>query len=505
MITRPWHWLSWCALVCSACSFHDRHEACESASQCGPEQVCFQGFCVRSDEAVEHELQVLDPQDETRAAPKRGRAGVDAGPNREPALHDPAPGDAGVAAVSGSGGAAASSGGKPSASAGNLAPKAPEAGSGDSGSAMSSTPPPACQPRAEECNGADEDCDGEIDEYTDTDCYPDGQAGCARDAQGRFVCSGTCAIGKRACVDGKLDSCVDYKAPTPELCTEVGMQAADEDCNGVTDEACACTSGEVRSCYDGRAGTRDVGRCKAGTQTCSEGQLGKCEGQITAGVEDCSNMNSDDDCDGELDNVRGLGGKCVVPGAAGSCSSGTLQCEAGASEPRCVGAAPGTETCNGVDDDCDGKVDNGFNLKRDQDNCGACGNKCPGQQVCRQGECTAPMMEGESPGNPGNPGNPPSGPKGCNPECGAGQTCCGNRCVDTDSDAANCGMCGNACGAGAKPGCCGGSCVDLVSDRDCGQCGHDCSLLSNGGITCTCRMNGDGDIACSGPVLNLCL
>ena len=34
------------------------------------------------------------------------------------------------------------------------------------------------------------------------------------------------------------------------------------------------------------------------------------------------------------------------------------------------------ETCNGADDDCNGVIDNGFNLSTDEANCGACGVTC---------------------------------------------------------------------------------------------------------------------------------
>ena len=36
----------------------------------------------------------------------------------------------------------------------------------------------------------------------------------------------------------------------------------------------------------------------------------------------------------------------------------------------------GTETCDGIDNDCDGQTDEGFNLRTDVNNCGTCGNVC---------------------------------------------------------------------------------------------------------------------------------
>ena len=58
-------------------------------------------------------------------------------------------------------------------------------------------------------------------------------------------------------------------------------------------------------------------------------------------------------------------------------------------------------------------------------------------------------------------------------DCAAGQGCCDGQCVDTSSDAASCGACGNACGPGTD--CCEGTCVNLATLTDCGTCGNTCS------------------------------
>ncbi len=78
------------------------------------------------------------------------------------------------------------------------------------------------------------------------------------------------------------------------------------------------------------------------------------------------------------------GNSCISLGAAcdsglpGVCAAGTLECGKD-DEPRCVAdVEPGTqeEICDGLDNDCDGVVDNGFDLQTDLANCGRCGNPC---------------------------------------------------------------------------------------------------------------------------------
>lgn len=79
-----------------------------------------------------------------------------------------------------------------------------------------------------------------------------------------------------------------------------------------------------------------------------------------------------------------------------------------------------------------------------------------------------------------------------NPQpCATGTTRCNGQCVNTTSDAANCGACGTACPSGqacqasmCRAGCtggltnCNGTCVNAQTDKaNCGACGTACSGL----------------------------
>lgn len=50
---------------------------------------------------------------------------------------------------------------------------------------------------------------------------------------------------------------------------------------------------------------------------------------------------------------------------------------------------PKAELCNAADDDCNGRVDDGFNLMTDIENCGRCGTRCntARREVCCRGSC----------------------------------------------------------------------------------------------------------------------
>ncbi|WP_441291640.1 hypothetical protein ACSRUE_15320 [Sorangium sp. KYC3313] len=83
--------------------------------------------------------------------------------------------------------------------------------------------------------------------------------------------------------------------------------------SGGGDPSETCVPGSVIACYSGPAGTRGVGPCAAGTQTCRPNGLGfgACVGEVTPAEELCSTPE-DENCDGDphcpmLSWARGFG------------------------------------------------------------------------------------------------------------------------------------------------------------------------------------------------------
>ncbi len=245
------------------------------------------------------------------------------------------------------------------------------------GARVDAGPPGECS--IELCdNGLDDDCDGSVEE--DCGCLPGAEQRCFRGTLAQRGV-GACTDGTQTCTDGlefgTWGPCVGDTAPAEEVCDAARV---DEDCDGATNEGCDCDPG---------AGPVpcgvDVGACARGTQACVEGRLGPCTGGIGPGAETCNAL--DDDCDGRTD--EGILRPCGSD--VGECASGVETCVAGAFSACTGGASAADEDCNGLDDDCDGTTDERLTRA-----CGSAVGACrAGTQACAAGtwsSCTGETM-----------------------------------------------------------------------------------------------------------------
>ena len=341
----------------------------------------------------------------------------------------------------------------------------------------------------------EEVCDG-----IDNDCNPQTPDGLAESTLNE-PCDGddldACKEGQIVCTNGSL-SCSDPNTFNKESCDGV-----DNDCNPQTADG----SGEatLNNACDGN----DADACKEGKVVCTNGSL-SCNDpntfnkEVCDGIDnDCNPQTADGSAEATLNNAcDGNDADLCIEGKI-VCSGGSLICN----DPN----TNNKEVCDGLDNDCDNQIDEGFPntdgvgyadcLDDDDDNDGVadnldcqplnpavyptcagkqCGNDgcggscggCSGQDACVNNQCVCqPNCNGKQCGSDGCGGS-------CG-KCGGQDACVNNQCICQP----NCG--GKQCGGDG----CGGSC---------GSCGPNKCINNQCKIMCTCNSPGPGGWAPGG-------
>jgi hypothetical protein len=370
-------------------------------------------------------------------------------------------------------------------------------------------------PPAEGCNGRDDDCDGVTDSMI-RPCSSDCGQGTERCTGGSW--GGCTAPPSYTCTDWATCQAVQQCAPDCALAPEETCNGVDDDCDGTTDgltRRCVTVCGEgLETCPNGEwvgCTARRPIRCPV-YSNCTEAEmcLDACP---AAPAETCNNR--DDDCDGTTD------GQTVHCSTA--CGTGTNQCVAGrwqgctAMQPvtcidlatcrprdECIESCPPLpgESCNGLDDNCDGVTDDydepcalacgegvrhctdgqwsacevpGYLDCTDWDTCetvARCGTECPPAppETCngRDDDCNGQTDEG-----PGESLCPPAPAAACDGDvlhASGPPSCASGGCVYPDTGR----LCAYGCASGAclpcEGGCLGVPCGEDRCGLPCGDC-----------------------------------
>lgn len=207
-------------------------------------------------------------------------------------------------------------------------------------------------------------------------------------------CTDECpASGVRECGDDGVRTCGDYDGDfcrewSPPVRCPAGQMCMDGRCQSVCEEGRSCTTGNP--CTSGTT------RCESNSLVCAAtprpagtpcGDLMSCNGRGTCTLAcvaprilcngSCVDASADTTNCGACRRVCSTGqhcagGVCVAPSACregdvqtcpfsarGPCASGSQTCSGGAWTTCAQVVHPTSEVCNGLDDDCDGEVDEG--------------------------------------------------------------------------------------------------------------------------------------------------
>ena len=206
------------------------------------------------------------------------------------------------------------------------------------------------------CDGYDDDCDGQNDEdYVPVVTHCGGGS-----------CGGS---GMTACVDGAIvDSCDSGGGSGGGA---GGGGGSDASCDGVDDDC----DGHSDEDYVPQAISCGTGACAAsGTTACVSGAVvSSCTPGAPTGDDSACN-GGDEDCDGTVD--EGFASQPTGCGVGACAASGATACVAGGVVDSCAPGTPASSdaSCNNVDEDCNGQVDEDY---------------APSATTCAVGGCSA--------------------------------------------------------------------------------------------------------------------
>ncbi|MEO2136806.1 MAG: hypothetical protein ABGY28_05030, partial [bacterium] len=207
-----------------------------------------------------------------------------------------------------------------------------------------------------------------------------------------------CGDGHTQQFDGYYEECDDGNGENLDACNNsckipecIPSASNDSDCDGIDDDC----DGSVDEDFEGQPTSCGIGECAAtGSTYCENGSV---KNSCTVGqssVDDSTCNGLDDDCDGSTD--EDYASESTSCGVGACAASGSTSCEAGVVADSCTAGSAAADdlTCDGVDDDCNGQVDDGFAGEETRCGVGAC--ESAGLEACVDGS----VRTGCEPRNP---------------------------------------------------------------------------------------------------------
>lgn len=255
-------------------------------------------------------------------------------------------------------------------------------------------------------------------------------------------CGLVCASQQSLCVsDGGVTSCANLQTDNVncgacEAACDAGLVCSTGTCGLTCGGALTlCTpAGTAPYCTSLDADDRNCGACENQCTASQRCVAGACVsgGPVCLSTQTLCQADGGDFCASLLSDNANCGACGRVCSAATSCVAGTCQVPS-SGDGGSVGCAPFQSAC------LVGGTGATFcaSLQSDNDNCGACGNACPGGTYCAAGVCGGVT-------------------------CGSGESLCqrpsgGSFCATLEFDPLNCGTCNHVCPA-ATPFCIANAC-----------------------------------------------
>ncbi|MEM3770791.1 MAG: hypothetical protein QXW80_00470, partial [Candidatus Micrarchaeia archaeon] len=324
-------------------------------------------------------------------------------------------------------------------------------------------------------------------------------------------CGASCCLSSQTC-DATKGSCIPQYCKSP--LTQCGMTCVDTRSNILNCGSCGTTCPIGTTCVNSACVDINLlilpDRTNCGGVACTDDEICLDDRCIKCGVNQtrcensCVDLNTSNSNCGSCGNVCKSDEYCLngICKPSSSCVLNSIQ------YIRCGNECCDlTQWCDPITMKCTPKLPLYENitqcgpfltdLSSDQNNCGTCFNSCKAGESCINGRCS--VLETCGNGRCGENETCSNCPQDCG-SCietgcsGEYPTLCGDKCVNTLNDTANCGSCNNKCQADQI--CSGGNCIGVLnsnctSDNDCayGSCIDSTCQLSNCITDSDCRSN----------------